>query len=112
MKMKRRRINQIQAKSRILKTEVEQNHRTCNRSTEIHFFLVPNLDTGNRDGSKTSKGKYSLSPLLKTRAFPRVDSKDKCSLVYDDFRRELNPHFIIYSERVQLFLSTKKINGS
>lgn len=72
------------------------------------FFLIPKLDTGNRDDSKTSKGKYSFSSLLETRAFPTVESKDKCSLVYDDFRRELNLHLVIYSERVQLFLSTKK----
>lgn len=76
------------SKIRELKTEAQK----------YIFFLIPKLGTGNRDRSKTSK--ESIHSLLY--------AKDICSLVYDDFRRELNLHLVIYNERVQLFLSTKK----
>lgn len=61
------------------------------------FFLIPKLDIGNRDGVK-QESNYSFSALLKTRTFSRVESKDKCSLVYDDFRRKLNLHLLIYNK--------------
>lgn len=41
------------------------------------FFLIPNLDTGNRDGSKTSKGSIHSLPYSRQEHSPEQNQKIK-----------------------------------